>query len=82
VIFYEMLTGQKPYMGSTPMAVIYMHSHAPLPRLDPALASLQPLLDRMMAKEPGDRFQSAEEVLEVLALLAPDLPVQRAWRVT
>ncbi len=82
VIFYEMLTGGKPYMGSTPMAVIYSHSHAPLPQLNPALASLQPLLDRMMAKEPGDRFQSAEEVLDVLALLLPELPAQAARGVT
>lgn len=82
VIFYEMLTGKKPYMGSTPMAVIYMHSHAPLPRFDPGLAHLQPLLDRMMAKEPGERFQSAEELLDVLALLVPEQTVQQARSLT
>jgi hypothetical protein len=48
------------------MGVIYMHSHAPVPRLDDALADLQPLLDGMMAKEASERFQSAEELATAL----------------
>ena len=33
VVLYEMLTGEKPYVAETPLAVIYMHANAPIPRL-------------------------------------------------
>jgi DNA-binding NarL/FixJ family response regulator len=63
VIVYEMLTGQKPFDGETAMAVIYRHRQAPIPRLPEHLAPYQPLVDRMLAKRPEDRFQSVEELL-------------------
>src|SRR5580658_9632726 len=61
VMLFEMLAGQKPYTATNPMAIIYMHRNAPLPRLPEPLADLQPLLDRMMAKQPADRFVDALE---------------------
>ena len=63
VIFYEMLMRKKPYVGPTPMAVLYMHANAPLPVLEDGLAGYQPLLDRLLAKEPANRFASADELL-------------------
>jgi CheY-like chemotaxis protein len=66
VIFYEMLTSKKPYLASTPMAVIYKHSHAPLPELAPELAYLEPLAHRLLGKDPRDRYQSASELLEAI----------------
>lgn len=64
VIFYEMLTGSKPYEASTAMAVILKHAREPIPRLPEHLAQYQPAIDTMMAKRPGQRFQSVEELLE------------------
>ncbi len=78
IIFYEMLTGKKPYMASSPMGVIYMHSHAPLPELETGLRTLQPLLDGMIAKDPGDRFQSAEDLLAALGRVIPGHATLRA----
>lgn len=69
VIFFEMLTGTKPYLASTPMAVIYKHSHAPLPALPPEIAYLEPLAHKLLAKEPRDRFQSASQLLEAIEML-------------
>lgn len=63
VIFYEMLTGKKPFVGLTPMAVIYMHGNAPRPRLDAGLERYQQILDRLLAKRPEERFRSAVELL-------------------
>jgi len=40
-----------------------MHVNAPPPQLAELLAVHQPLLDRLLAKNPADRFQSAAEVL-------------------
>lgn len=63
VIFYEMLTRKKPFIAATPMSVIYMHANAPLPVLEADLQPYQPLLNRLMAKAPADRFESAAELL-------------------
>jgi eukaryotic-like serine/threonine-protein kinase len=59
IIFYEMLTHRKPYLAPTPLGVIYLHAQAPLPVLDGDLRRFQPLLDRMLAKQPDRRFASA-----------------------
>lgn len=63
VIFYEMLMRKKLYVGSSPMAVLYLHGNAPLPVLDGDLARYQPVLDRLLAKEPANRFASADQLL-------------------
>ena len=61
VILFEMLAGRKPFIAENPMAIIYMHRKAPVPQLPEALAALQPLLQRLLAKEPADRFESARD---------------------
>ena len=66
VMVFEMLSGEKPFTADTPMAVIYKHRNTPLPRLSGALVAFQELLDRMLAKDPHDRFQSSEELLSYL----------------
>ncbi len=63
IVFYEMLTGRKPYDGQTAMAVIMQHRDAPRPQLPAALAGFQSGLDRMLAKKPAERFQSVGELL-------------------
>ena len=45
------------------MAVIIQHREAPVPCLPGSLARFQPAIDRMLAKRPEDRFQSADDVL-------------------
>lgn len=66
VIFYEMLTGEKPYRDENAMGIIYKHSHAAIPQLPESLQSHQALLERLLAKNPEDRLQSAAEVVEWL----------------
>ena len=62
VILYEMLTRRKPYNARSVMGVIYLHRNGPLPLLEPGLSVCEPLLHRLLAKKPADRFQSAAEV--------------------
>jgi hypothetical protein len=69
VIFYEMLTGARPYTGSTAMEVIYKHKRADLPPLNPRHAEFEYILRRLLAKSPQDRFQSAGELLGALDAL-------------
>ncbi|HEY2682356.1 MAG TPA: serine/threonine-protein kinase [Steroidobacteraceae bacterium] len=72
VIFFEMLTGKKPYSGSTAMEVIYKHKRAEIPEIAPQFQRYDPLMKRLLAKDPAGRFQSAREVLQAVgSLMAP-----------
>jgi serine/threonine protein kinase len=62
VIFFEMLTGDKPYQSDTAMGIIYKHAQAPVPLLPPRLSEYQSLINMMLAKKPEDRLQSAADV--------------------
>jgi serine/threonine-protein kinase PpkA len=62
-MFFEMLTGQRPYIGRTAMAIMKQHVSSPVPRLPTDVALQQALLDRLMAKRLDDRYASAEELL-------------------
>ena len=66
VIFYEMLTGDKPYQADTAMGIIYKHAKAPVPLLAARLAEYQSLINMMLAKDPDDRLQTAAEIEEWL----------------
>jgi DNA-binding NarL/FixJ family response regulator len=68
-IVYEMLTGERPFVGASAMGVIYKHANAPRPKLARGLERIQAPLDRMLAIRPEDRYQSAGELLEDLATL-------------
>ncbi len=74
IMLYEMLTARKPFDGETAMGIIYQHAKAPLPRLPEPLALLQPLLERLLAKDPSDRYASASDVLRAIETLQAALP--------
>ena len=56
VMFYVMLVKMPPFDGGSGMQTAYAHVHSPPPRLPIEFAFAQPLLDRMLAKKPEDRF--------------------------
>jgi len=66
VIFYEMLAGQRPYVGDSLADLIRQHVEAPPPKLPPELAECQELIDGLMAKDPAKRYQSADAVLDAI----------------
>lgn len=70
VMFYEMLTGHRPYAGRSAIAIMAQHAAAAVPRLLPDLAQQQLLLDKLMAKNSHERYASADELLADLAPLA------------
>jgi serine/threonine-protein kinase PpkA len=67
IMYYEMLTGKKPYTGGSAMDVLQQHVNAPLPMLPKALARHEPLLLKMMAKSREDRFATAAEILVAIS---------------
>jgi len=63
IILYEMLTGKKPFEGNSDIQIIISHLSDPVPTLPAGLEPYQELVDRMIAKDPDERFSTAEEML-------------------
>jgi len=87
-VFYEMLSGQRPFGGESLMEVLLQvvtRPHAPLTGVPPALAAI---VDRCLQKQPAQRFQSAAELTSALAhmsheptVILPGSPLREGPRV-
>lgn len=78
-VFYELLTGQPPYSGSTPIQVLTQALNQPLTpprRLNPGIPqALEQIVIRLLAKNPDERYASAGEVLAAL----PPMQTLETW---
>jgi hypothetical protein len=72
VLLYELCTGRTPFDARTPLAVLKRltdERHQPVRELNPDAPDwLAGIIDRLLAKSPADRFQSAREVADLLDL--------------
>ena len=79
VILFEMLTGQKPYQAKTIGGLISAHINEKIPNilaLRPDLPeATQSVIERALAKDPADRYQSAEEMINDLLDVFPNARV-------
>lgn len=66
IVLYEMLAGAPPFQGEEAVSIAIQHLTAPLPKLPAKFAVLQPLVDKMTAKKPQDRFQNGAELADTL----------------
>lgn len=70
VTLFHVLYGRTPFQGDTPLALAMQHVQGSLPRMEDLRASvpasLVQLLQRLLAKNPEDRFASPSEVLNFL----------------
>ena len=70
IVFYEMLTGRRPFEADTPLAVLVKQANEPLPRprqFCPDLPeAVELVLFKTLAKKPEDRYQSMDEVSKAL----------------
>jgi tetratricopeptide (TPR) repeat protein len=75
-LLYECLTGRRAFAGATSLETLanVIHVHPPPPsRLRSELDDRHDeLCRRLLAKDPADRFQSAEEVVGAISILVPD----------
>ncbi|MBN2302990.1 MAG: serine/threonine protein kinase [Anaerolineae bacterium] len=71
VMLFELMTGQTPYTGDTPMAVILKHIQEPIPSAAEINPTIDPALDaiisRAMAKDPNARYRTSTELADDLA---------------
>ena len=58
-VFFNMLTGEKPYKGESLEEIVQQHLHAPVPKLPLRFRHLQFMLDRMMSKDKEQRYSAA-----------------------
>ena len=78
-VLYEMTTGQLPFGAATSadtIAAVLTQRHASAAEINPTLpAALVAVIDRALAKEPNDRFQSVDEIRSELQRIEADAPV-------
>jgi eukaryotic-like serine/threonine-protein kinase len=78
-VLYEMLTGHPPFSAETPVAVAYKHvKEEPVPpsRLNPDVPpDLDAIVLKCLAKNPANRYQSAQELVRDLERLRAGVPV-------
>lgn len=66
VVFYETLTGNRPYKGADAFETAILHVKGPIPTLPESLHRFQPVIDRALAKMPEARFANAEELAQAI----------------
>lgn len=70
VIFYQLLTGELPYDAEAPLAVILKHLNSPIPSIldrNPNCPEpVEHVVNRLMAKDPDDRYQNADDLIRDL----------------
>jgi len=66
IVFFEMLTGTLPYQGDEAVTVALKHISAPLPKLPVTYAIYQNLLNKLLAKDPADRFQRGKDLVTAI----------------
>ena len=78
VVFYELVTGHKPYSADTPAAVLLKQANEPLPRPVSFVLDLPESVERfifkVLAKRPEDRYRDMEEFSLALKNLQGSLP--------
>ena len=78
VTLWEMLTGRTPFRG-TPGEVMYQHQHTPLPleELESVPQPLVVLLEALLEKDPGRRFQNPRELLKAVPTITERIDAER-----
>ena len=78
VVLYEMLTGRTPFQAETPLALVYMQIHEPLPpprSLRPDLPEgAERVVLKALAKEPEQRHPDCNTMAEMFGAVVAEMP--------
>ncbi len=70
VVLYQMALGKLPYTGDSPVTVALKHVSEPVPPIDPDVAQISPalasIIEKLLQKNPRDRYRSATELATAL----------------
>ena len=73
VVLQEMLTGEHPFQGATNVDILHAILRSPAPRLSDKDSRHQPFLDKCLAKDLADRYQTMKDVVIALRELREGL---------
>ena len=78
VVLWQMVTGHAPFRSS-PAELMYQHQHAPLPleELEGVPQPVVVLLEVLLEKDPGQRFQNPAELLKVMPTITGAIDSRR-----
>jgi len=62
VVLYEILAGRVPFEAETTWSIIYKHIHEPPPPIPEVQPIIHRVIDRALAKNPDDRYQTCREL--------------------
>ncbi len=66
IMLYQMLAGERPYVGDDPFTTALMHVNEPIPDLPKHCGEFQPIVSRLLQKKPADRFSDAWELIRAI----------------
>jgi serine/threonine-protein kinase PpkA len=66
IILFEMLTGNVPYTADSAISIGLKHITDPIPELPDEFSEFQPIIDKIIAKSPDDRYQTGQELIDAL----------------
>ncbi len=74
IVLYEILAGQVPFEAESTWSMIYKQIHEPPPPIPDVQPAIQNVIDRALAKNPDERYQSCRELaadyLNAIGLIA------------
>ena len=78
IVFYEMVTGRKPFSADTPMATMHRQVYDPLPDAPGLSPAAKAVLQRALAKDPAARYQTVGQFAAALNDLSTGRVAERA----
>jgi serine/threonine protein kinase len=85
IVFYELLTGRRPYEAEDDYAVLYKQVNEPLPEQPlndyQIPRRIRNILDKCLAKSPADRYQSTRELIEAFDDIIKNPPTPKPIRI-
>ncbi|SMF52398.1 serine/threonine-protein kinase PpkA [Alteromonadaceae bacterium Bs31] len=66
ILFYRCVVGRVPFDGGDMVSTTYMHINDPVPALPARVAGLQAIINKMLEKDPRNRFQSGRDLVAAL----------------
>jgi len=76
IVLFELLAGTVPFTGNSAAVVALKHTTAEVPLLPKSTRIFQDIIQIALAKDPDDRYQSGEELIEDIDLIRRDLPIE------
>jgi serine/threonine protein kinase len=69
IVLYELLTGKLPYQADDLVKLALQHTGDPIPKLPEKLKDFQPLIEKMLSKNPHERVRNAEGLIRLIDAL-------------